>query len=705
MDTPPDITFHLSLVGLVGLEVVRFELKEGLCQPFRLDIELASHDDNLGAAGLLDCTALFSIAQQGRSQRQLGGIVTAFEQGTSGFRRTRYHAVVESPLARLALRHNSRIFQRIEPVSILSTLLKEHDIVDVRNLCESERPYRQYCVQYRESDLDFFHRLAAEEGVVYWHAVEEGRGVLVLADTAMLAPGLPQHEPVILQTLPAGQAPVAHLSRFNCRRQLAPTQLVQRDYSFHLPHRDLEHQATPYRSEDAVGQYPHYDPAGRYKDDRTGRASARRKLIGLRNEAAVATLEGDDARLCAGTAFVLSGRAHAPTGDDWRVVTLHHWGEQASSQGEEAASAASGSSYRYTGTAVSVHMDWRPAPPPRRVIDGPQIAHVTGPEGEEIHCDAHGRVQVWFPWDRQGKRENSTCWIRVSQGWAGTMFGAVALPRVGHEVIVSFLEGDPDQPIITGRTYHVANLPPYPLPLHKTRTTLKTKTHKGDGYNELRFDDAHDREEVFIHAQRDYNTEVGNDRTSRIGNDRSDEVVRDDTLQVGHDRRAQVDNDDTLRVQRDRRLQVDRDQLVQVQRDRQIAVSHDLTETVGNTRTERTTSDRTAETGGQYQHRVAGHIDVSAGSSLTQRAETIILQATDILQIRGPGGTITVDGDGVTIEGLVLRLKGPVRITEDGAGNALQQAVEAVAAKPPSVCAERLRCAATRGDALVVIDG
>ncbi|ECH9271568.1 hypothetical protein AAP84_24515, partial [Salmonella enterica subsp. enterica] len=156
---------------------------------------------------------------------------------------------------------------------------------------------------------------------------------------------------------------------------------------------------------------------------------------------------------------------------------------------------------------------------------------------------------------------------------------------------------------------------------------------------------------------------------------------------------------------RDRRLQVDRDQLVQVQRDRQIAVSHDLTETVGNTRTERTTSDRTAETGGQYQHRVAGHIDVSAGSSLTQRAETIILQATDILQIRGPGGTITVDGDGVTIEGLVLRLKGPVRITEDGAGNALQQAVEAVAAKPPSVCAERLRCAATRGDALVVIDG
>ncbi|HCR46253.1 MAG TPA: type VI secretion system tip protein VgrG, partial [Marinobacter hydrocarbonoclasticus] len=154
------------------------------------------------------------------------------------------------------------------------------------------------------------------------------------------------------------------------------------------------------------------------------------------------------------------------------------------------------------------------------VMDGPQMALVTGPDGEEIHCDQYGRVKVRFPWDRYSKNdEHSSAWLRVAQGWAGGQYGFMALPRIGHEVIVSFLDGDPDQPIITGRTYHATNTPPYALPEHKTRTTLKTKTHKGEGSNELRFEDEAGEEQIYVHAQKDLDLLTEHNRTEVIKND------------------------------------------------------------------------------------------------------------------------------------------------------------------------------------------
>ncbi|MDR0183462.1 type VI secretion system Vgr family protein [Lysobacter arvi] len=670
MSQQSDVRFRFIMPDAPAFDVVRFEMVEGVSQPFRLELELSSHDSVIDAAMLLDCEATFTIERNGRVERTIVGIVTAFEQDETGFRRTRYRASVESPLARLRLRHNSRIFQGVNATEILATLLKEHRVIESRTAYSARHEPREYCVQYRESDSDFFHRLATEEGIVHWHEVGEGRTTMVLSDKIDSAPIL-AGVPVVYQPQPAGDAPGPHLSRFAYRKQLAPTRMTQRDYTFHNPRYDLQHEAKAWAAEDAVGDYEHYDYAGRYKRDEAGKPFTRSKLSGLRNEAEHARIEGDDARLFPAVAFDLIDHPVAAHNTRWRVVAMRHSGEQATSQEEDSTRAEHGTHYRYHATVVPAHYDWKPTPLPQPVVDGPQIAHVVGPPGEEIHCDEHGRVQVWFPWDREGPRENATCWIRVSQGWAGAMYGFMALPRIGHEVIVSFLEGDPDQPVITGRAYHAANRPPYELPHHKTRTTFKTQTHKGEGFNELRFEDEAGREEIFIHAQRDQNIVVEHDERTRVGHDRSEEVGNDETISIVHDRKEQVGNDETLSIGQDRKETLGRDHVIDIGRSRQVTIAKDLIENIGNVRIEKTATDRKAETGGHYEHKVAGKAAVEAGESITQRTQVLELSASDKLVLRGPGGTITLDARGVTLEALEHLFKGPVQVATGGAGNAL----------------------------------
>ncbi|MDR0183166.1 type VI secretion system Vgr family protein [Lysobacter arvi] len=650
-----------------AFDVVRFDLEEGVCQPFRLELDLSSFDDAIGPNALFDREAQFTIERDGIVERTITGVVTAFEQAETGFQRTRYRAVVESPLARLGLRHNSRIFQRVSAPEILATLLKEQRVIGTRTAYAGRHEPREYCVQYRETDATFFHRLATEEGIVHWHEVTDDHGTLVLSDRIDSAPTL--DGTVLYQPATAGDAPTPHLWRFAHRRQLAPTRITNREYTFHNPRYDLQHEARAFAHEQAVGDYEHYDYAGRYKRDEAGKPFTRSKLSGLRNAAEHARIEGDDARLWPGLAFDLTGHPNAKLNDRWRVISMRHTGEQATSQEADAAQAEHGTRYSYEATVVPAFHDWKPEPARRPVVDGPQVAHVVGPEGEEIHCDEHGRVQVWFPWDREGPRENATCWIRVSQGWAGTMYGFMALPRIGHEVIVSFLEGDPDQPIVTGRAHHAGNRPPYELPRHKTRTTFKTQTHKGEGFNELRFEDEKGQEEIFVHAQKDQNIVVEHDETTKVGHDRSEDVGNDETISIGHDRKETVGNDETLSIGQDRYETLGRDHVIDIGRSRQLTVAKDLIETIGNVRIEKTATDRRAETGGHYEHKVVGKVTVKAGQSITCLSQVMELNASERLVLRGPGGSITIDEDGINFDALEIRLKGPVTIESGGVGN------------------------------------
>ncbi|BBI63346.1 hypothetical protein HSBAA_46520 [Vreelandella sulfidaeris] len=230
---------------------------------------------------------------------------------------------------------------------------------------------------------------------------------------------------------------------------------------------------------------------------------------------------------------------------DWQAVEVSHFGEQPQALEEDGmvvgkelqGDAAGMTRYHNQVTLIPGDTPWRAMSNPKPLVDGPHVAFVVGPEGEEIHCDEHGRVKVQFPWDRYAEPDDTaSCWVRVTQGWAGGDYGSIAIPRIGHEVIVSFLEGDPDQPLITGRTYRAVNTAPYQLPEHKTRTVLRTQSHKAEGFNELRFEDEAGEEQIWLHAQKDLELLTLNDRIEEIRND--------SFLKVNNDRISEIDNDD-----------------------------------------------------------------------------------------------------------------------------------------------------------------
>ncbi|ENW0840934.1 type VI secretion system tip protein TssI/VgrG, partial [Escherichia coli] len=302
-----------------------------------------------------------------------------------------------------------------------------------------------------------------------------------------------------------------------------------KDYTFKRPgwagRFDQEGQHQDYQRT----QYEVYDYPGRFKGAH-GQNFARWQMEGWRNNAETARGMSRSPEIWPGRRIVLTGHPQANLNREWQVVASELHGEQPQ--------AVPGR--RGAGTALENHFavipadrTWRPQPRLKPLVDGPQSAVVTGPEGEEIFCDEHGRVRVKFNWDRYNPADqDSSCWIRVAQAWAGTGFGNLAIPRVGQEVIVDFLNGDPDQPIIMGRTYHQENRTPGSLPGTKTQMTIRSKTYMGSGFNELKFDDATGREQVYIHAQKNMDTEVLNDRTTTVKHDHRETVKNDQTVTI-----------------------------------------------------------------------------------------------------------------------------------------------------------------------------
>ncbi|EIN2329977.1 type VI secretion system tip protein VgrG, partial [Escherichia coli] len=310
---------------------------------------------------------------------------------------------------------------------------------------------------------------------------------------------------------------------------IRPSSVVTKDYTFKRPgwagRFDQEGQHQDYQRT----QYEVYDYPGRFKGAH-GQNFARWQMEGWRNNAETARGMSRSPEIWPGRRIVLTGHPQANLNREWQVVASELHGEQPQ--------AVPGR--RGAGTALENHFavipadrTWRPQPRLKPLVDGPQSAVVTGPEGEEIFCDEHGRVRVKFNWDRYNPADqDSSCWIRVAQAWAGTGFGNLAIPRVGQEVIVDFLNGDPDQPIIMGRTYHQENRTPGSLPGTKTQMTIRSKTYMGSGFNELKFDDATGREQVYIHAQKNMDTEVLNDRTTTVKHDHRETVKNDQTVTI-----------------------------------------------------------------------------------------------------------------------------------------------------------------------------
>ncbi|KMK81561.1 type VI secretion system Vgr family protein [Pectobacterium brasiliense] len=635
--------------------VVDFQLSEALNQPFALSLNLASALPDVDFGAVLDQPCELLVWYEGELQRRVSGIISAFAQGDTGFRRTRYQAEVRPALWRLGLRTNARIFQAQKPEAIIGILLEESGITDYAFALRHDHAVREYCVQYRESDLAFIARLAAEEGLYFFHEFEEGKHRVVFADDAgALSKGPELFFNLATQGLSEGE----YVRRFRYAEAVSTAEVALKDYSFKTPAYGLLHSKMSGELAHQRESYQHYDYPGRFKQDPSGKAFTGYRLDALRAGAMTGSGESNAAMLMPGSSFTLTEHPNPTLNSGWQLVAITHSGQQPQALEEE--SGGEPTTYSNSFEVISAKSTWRADLPYKPMVDGPQIATVVGPAGEEIYCDEYGRIKLQFPWDRYGSsNDQSSCWIRVSQGWAGGQYGLIAIPRIGHEVIVSFLEGDPDQPIVTGRTFHATNPSPYELPLHKTRMTIKSKTHKGGGFNELRFEDAADNEEIFIHAQKDQNIQVNHDETLSIGNDQRIAVARDRKTNIGQDEDNTVGRDRKEHIRQDVFVTIDRNEV----------------RNIGNTLKEDITASHLVTIGEHEKVVIEGIQSIEARSGQRLLTTEYVLQGTDRILIRGPAGNILLDGSGITLNAPNIQLKGNVSITSPS-GDQIQ-AIEA----------------------------
>ena len=518
------------------------------CNGFRFDIALASRKFDLSPNGIVDQHAQLSVFRDGECVLQVHGIVRSFSQGDIGKHHAYYSLTLVPSLERLSLRHNSRIFQQQSVVEIITQLLDEMEITDYTFAVSRDYQPREYCVQYRETDLAFVERLAAEEGLFYYFEHTEGQHTLVFTDNSLTLKSL--DSAVVYNNLGGGVAAVPYISTLSVQTRSDVAEVTLEDKSFKKPNFTFSEAAKGELIDYQRDDYAHYDYPARFKDQEVAKVFSQVRLEYLRREAITATGNSDQAKVRAGSRFALTGHLNEEWNTDWVAVSVQHHGKQKQALEENANEGAT--EYHNSFMLIPASVTWRPTPQPKPQVDGSMTAVVVGPDNEEIYCDEHGRVRVHFPWDRYNANDDSaSCWIRVSQQWAGSQYGSVFIPRVGNEVIVSFLNGDPDQPLITGATYDAIHTTPYALPEHKTKSVLRSETHQGEGYNELSFEDQAGSEQIYFHAQRDFVSDILNDQVSNVKNDQRLVVERDQQMRVKNNHEVAVDGESRTLVEKD----------------------------------------------------------------------------------------------------------------------------------------------------------
>ncbi|OOE88250.1 MULTISPECIES: type VI secretion system Vgr family protein [unclassified Salinivibrio] len=608
----PDTFVVREYQGNESLSAAAFD--QQACNGFRYSIALASRDHSLTPDQLVDCQATLALYRNGQCERRIRGIIRQFSQGDIGHHHTYYDVELVAEIERLSLRQNSRVFQHQTVPQVISILLQEMRITDVGFGLTKEYAEREFCVQYRETDLAFFHRIAAEEGLMYCFVWKEDKQLLYITDSPFSLPALKQ--PIVHNAQAAGVVDEPYIRAIEKHTRIIPSSLEMKDYSFKKPNYSFLQQVNMSGIDHQRQDYDVYDFPGRYKDDTQGKHLTQIRQEFLARDKVTATGESNHFLVQAGHAFEMQDHLDRTMNQKWQVVRAQHYGTQPQAVEEEGGTGAT--TYHNRFTVIPASIPWRATPHPKPQVDGPLIGIVVGPEGEEIFCDEHGRVKVHFPWDRYSSgNDKSSCWIRVSQGWAGSQYGMMAIPRIGHEVIVSFLHGDPDQPIITGRTYHATNVSPYTLPAHKTKTVWRSESHQGEGYNELTFEDQSGSEQVYLHAQRDWQSDVEND------------VV----TQVRHNEHQKVDHDSLSAVMSNQHVTVDKQSRTRVKKDATIAVSGGIHEKIDN---------RFAATAGREVHLKAG--------------ANVVLDAGTEVTVTAGGSVMKVDAAGVHLIGPAINL-------------------------------------------------
>ncbi len=648
--------FTLSLEGVEhDFKVLEFQGREAISQPYRFDLELVSERPDLDLESLLHCPAFLAFAPDGSG---VHGLVHQAAQGESGKRLTRYRLTLVPQLAYLAHRTNQRVFQHLTVPQIVAQVLEEHGIqADAYRfgLGPVVYPPREYCVQYDETDLHFIQRLCEEEGIHYHFQHGASGHVLVFGDDQTVFPRLAATAYQQDSGLVADQ-PV--IKRFGLRLETRTSRVTRRDYDFEKPRLTME---AAFHS-DFQPDLEDYDYPGRFTERARGKHLSQRALERHRHDYELAEGESDQPKLVSGHFLPLTEHPRSDWNQLWLLTEVLHEGKQPQVLEESVTSHVDSGDgfvqgYRNRFSATPWAIPFRPAlRHPKPKVLGSQTAVVTGPAGEEIHCDEYGRVKVQFHWDRHGQADDKTsCWLRVSSSWAGDRYGGIAIPRVGMEVLVTFLEGDPDQPLVTGCLYHKEHQVPYDLPANKTRTVFKTLSSPGGGgYNELRIEDRKGAEQIYIHAQRDWDENIEHDQKIRVGHERHDtveansysELKAEEHLIVAGDRKVEIKPDDHLTVGQTQHIKLGTAQLTRA---------------------------------GREVHLKAGQkMVIEAGVELTLKAGGSFIKLN-------PGG-ITVSGPlarinagGAPGKGSGIKIKSPVRpgmADGDKAGRLLEQALQ-----------------------------
>lgn len=506
----------LRIDGLDGLLVTKYTWQEGVSRLFEASLELAAATGDIGFDAVAMRPARLSV--RGLSgTRHLHGMVARWEYLHTGLEHTYYRATVVPLAHRLALRQDMRIFQRMTAPEIARDVLLGAGLHadEFRLDIVREHPRRDYCVQYRETDLDFLHRLLARDGMFYFFEHTERTCVLVLADhpkAHVAPPGLTG--PLLYDTGFATSR--ERLTGLRVRQRLTPGKLTLRDF-------DPLHPGTPVQLDLAPGldhDLEVYDFPGGYVEEglpflQIGNDALGARLGEVQTERACADGESDCPLLTAGHTLAVGDNPRPDLDGEFVVVQLVHEGKQ---PGVAQLDAREHGSYKNSFACVPAGAPVPlPRPAARPQIPSIQSAVVVGPAGEPVHTDHLGRIKVQFHWDRQGRRdERSSCWVRVVQPWGGHGHGLLSIPRVGAEVAVAFLEGDPDRPLVLGCLYSDDNAPPHALPAARTRTALRSQSLPGSGHNELCFEDNGGGEQVFLRAERDLSVHAGHDAKTTI---------------------------------------------------------------------------------------------------------------------------------------------------------------------------------------------
>ena len=525
----------------VGDEMLLFRMRgrEELGRPFKYDLELLSTDFGLQASRLLGQSMTVMIEQQSGHTRHIHGIVTRFARGGERGRYAVYEVTLRPSLWLLSHTTDCRIFPNATVPAVIQEVLRDYGVDDLRSDLVSEYPSVDYQVQYRETALDFVTRLMERAGIYYYFRHEENKHKLVLTDA--------QHEPApgyaevpYYPQDPSHERESEHLYRWSVSEQIQPGAYALDAFDFEKPKASLAVRTIDSARSRALRSSSSTTTGG-YSAVSLGEGQSRIRLEALQAQHAQVRAEGNARGLMTGGALH-ADRVSAARQNKRYLITS----EEIAFENNDFESGQSGSAkFRSAITAI----DGEDAVPaagrdPFAVIPGPQTAIVVGPKGKEIWTDQYGRVKVQFHWDRLGESDGAnSCWVRVAQVWAGARWGAMHIPRIGQEVIVEFLEGDPDQPIITGRVYNADNMPPYDLPDNQTQSGIKSRsTQDGtpENFNELRFEDKKGDEELFLHAEKNLSETVKNDHTTSVGANQSTSVGKNQSDSVGGDQSLSV---------------------------------------------------------------------------------------------------------------------------------------------------------------------